>query len=274
MTGYGAGGPYKKRAGYDVIAAAEGGLLHITGDRHGKPTKPGVGLTDMTTGLYLHGAILAALVNRQATGQGQKIDASLFETQVSLLANVAMSWLNLGLEAQRWGTEHPSIVPYDAFETADSELVVGATNNRQFGILCERLGQKELARDPRFVDNDARVRNRKELKQILNGLFGAKRTDEWLEVFEGSGMPYGPVNNMQKVFEHPQTKARNMIEILAHDATASGQIKMLGIPVKFSETQPSVRTRPPSLGEHSDEVLASLGMSKEDIEELRIEKVI
>lgn len=227
-TGYGAGGPYMKRAGYDVIAAAEAGLLHITGERGGKPTKPGVGLTDMSTGLYLHGAILAALYSRQITGKGQKIDASLFETQISLLANVAMSWLNLGLEAQRWGTEHPSIVPYDVFETADSTLVLGATNNRQFKILCDRLGAPDLASDARFVDNDARVKNRKELKKILNDLFSTKRTEEWLTVFEGSGMPYGPVNNMEKVFEHPQAKARNMIETLESDVTSSGQIKMLG----------------------------------------------
>ncbi|KAH8893052.1 CoA-transferase family III [Thozetella sp. PMI_491] len=221
VSGYGAGGPYAKRAGYDVIAAAEGGLLHITGDRDGRPTKPGVGLTDMCTGLYLHGAILAALVNRQATGNGQKIDASLFETKISLLANVAMSWLNIGLEAQRWGTEHPSIVPYDSFQTADSVLVLGATNNRQFG-----------------------------------------RTKEWLAVFEGSGMPYGP------------TIARNMIETLDHDATASGQIKMLGIPVKFSETKPSIRSKPPALGEHSEEVLRNIGLSIDEIQKLREEKVI
>ena len=247
----------------------------------------------MCTGLYLHGAILAAIVNRQITGKGQKIDASLFETQVSLLANVAMSWLNLGLEAQRWGTKHPSIVPYDAFETADSVLVLGATNNRQFKILCDRLGQQELASDPRFADNDARVKNRDALTAILNKLFAAKRTEQWLAVFEGSGMPYGPVNNMQQVFEHPQAKARKMIETLDHDATESGYIKLLGmcagrsntvilemingtigIPVKFSETKPSVRTKPPVLGEHSEEVLRGIGLETKEIEELKLEKVI
>lgn len=228
FAGYGAGGPNRKRSGYDVIAAAEAGLLHITGEHDGNPTKPGIGLTDMCTGLYLHGAILAALLGRQTTGLGQKIDASLFETQISLLANVAMTWLNLGQEAQRWGTAHPSIVPYEAFETSDSFLVIGAVNNRQFSKLCNLLGNGELADDLRFVDNDSRVKNRKELKVILDDLFASKKTEEWLAIFEGSGMPYGPINNMQQVFSHPQTKARDMTKTVDYDATVSGKLKLLG----------------------------------------------
>jgi succinate--hydroxymethylglutarate CoA-transferase len=228
LQGYGDRGPNAKRAGYDVIAAAEAGLLHITGERDGNPTKPGVGLTDMCTGLYLHGAILAALLGRQATGMGQKIDASLFETQISLLANVAMTWLNLGQEAQRWGTAHPSIVPYEAFKTRDSFLVIGAVNNHQFSKLCDLLGNGELAKDPRFVDNDSRVNNRKELKVVFDGLFASKTTKEWLNTFEGSGMPYGPINNMQQVFSHPQTEARHMIETVDYEQAVSGTLKLLG----------------------------------------------
>jgi succinate--hydroxymethylglutarate CoA-transferase len=228
ITGYGGGGPSAKRAGYDVIAGAEAGLLHITGEPNGNPTKPGVGLTDMCTGLYLHGAILAALLGRQTSGVGQKIDASLFETQVSLLANVAMTWLNLGQEAKRWGTAHPSIVPYEAFKTRDRFLVIGAVNNRQFSKLCGLLGNAELLNDVRFVDNDARVRNRKDLKVILDDLFAKKSTDEWLAIFEGSGMPYGPINNMEQVFSHPQTQARDMIETVDYDAAISGKLKLLG----------------------------------------------
>lgn len=154
FSGYGADGPFAQRAGYDVIGAAEGGLLHITGEADGPPTKPGVGLMDMCTGLYLHGAIVSALLAREITkGKiGQKIDTSLFETTISILANVGMSWINMGKEAQRWGTAHPTIVPYEAFKTKDSFLVVGAVNNRQFKNLCERLGNKDgLANDPRFI---------------------------------------------------------------------------------------------------------------------------
>ncbi|KAK5028018.1 hypothetical protein LTR13_009247 [Exophiala sideris] len=271
---YGSSGPYAKRAGYDVIAAGEAGLLHITGEPNGPPTKPGVGLTDMCTGLYLHGAILAALYTRQQTGVGQKVDASLFETQVSVLANVAMTWLNTGEEAKRWGTSHPSIVPYQAFKTKDSYLVLGAVNNRQFKILTERLGLPELPEDARFVDNDTRVLNREVLKPILDEAFAARSTDDWLAIFEGSGMPYGPINTLQKAFEHPQIEARRMVEIVPHEAAASGSIKILGIPVKYSNTKPSIHSPPPLLGEHTDVVLQELGYSGQAISELRTEKAV
>ncbi|KIV82816.1 hypothetical protein, variant [Exophiala sideris] len=272
--GYGSSGPYAKRAGYDVIAAGEAGLLHITGEPNGPPTKPGVGLTDMCTGLYLHGAILAALYTRQQTGVGQKVDASLFETQVSVLANVAMTWLNTGEEAKRWGTSHPSIVPYQAFKTKDSYLVLGAVNNRQFKILTERLSLPELPEDARFVDNDTRVLNREVLKPILDEAFAARSTDDWLAIFEGSGMPYGPINTLQKAFEHPQIEARRMVDIVPHEAAASGSIKILGIPVKYSNTKPSIHSPPPLLGEHTDVVLQELGYSGQAISELRTEKAV
>lgn len=227
--GYGASGPYSHRAGYDAIAAAEAGMLHITGERDGSPTRPGLGLTDMSTGLYLHGAILAALIARGNTGQGQKIDASLFETQVSLLSNVAMSWLNAGEHAKRWGTEHPSIVPYQAFKTKDGHLVLGATNNRQFQILCQLVKRSDLARDPRFVDNNSRVGNRAALKAILEPILSEETTNEWLSRLEGSGMPYGPINAIEEVFSHPQTDARDMVHCLPHEASISGQIRVLGL---------------------------------------------
>jgi succinate--hydroxymethylglutarate CoA-transferase len=228
MTGYGASGPYAHRAGYDAIAAAEAGLLHITGEKDGPPTRPGLGLTDMSTGLYLHGAILAALFARQKNGKGQKIDASLYESQVSLLSNVAMSWLNGGVEAQRWGTEHPSIVPYQAFQTKNSYIVLGATNDRQYQVLCQLIDRHDLAEDPRFTSNDARVENRDELMKILKAIIRQRSTDQWLEVLEGSGMPYGPINTVEKVFSHPQTDAREMVHNIPYSAASSGQIKVLG----------------------------------------------
>lgn len=228
VLGYGADGPYSQRAGYDVIGAAEGGLLHITGEADGPPTKPGVGLMDLCTGLYLHGAIVSALLARERTGSGQKIDTSLFETTVSILANVGMSWLNLAQEAQRWGTAHPTIVPYQAFKTEDSFLVAGAVNNRQFTNLCKILGNEDLANDSRFFNNDSRVRNRKELKGVLDQLFAVKTTAEWEKIFEGSGMPYGPINTLAKVFSHPQTLARNMIETVEQNEAVSGKVKVLG----------------------------------------------
>ncbi|KAJ5601039.1 CoA-transferase family III domain-containing protein [Penicillium lagena] len=269
ISGYGADGPYAQRAGYDVIGAAEGGLLHITGEADGPPTKPGVGLMDMCTGLYLHGAITSALLAREKTGFGQKIDTSLFETTISILANVGMSWMNLAKEAQRWGTEHPTIVPYEAFKTKDSYFVIGAVNNRQFKNLCLRLGHEDLANDPRFLDNNSRVQNRKDLKRILRESFALGTTEEWEEAFEGSGMPYGPINTLEKVFSHPQALARRMVEDVEQDAAVGGRIKVLGMPVKFSGSKPSIRQGPPSLGQHTDEVLQEMGLSSDIIAELR-----
>ncbi|KAL2414722.1 Acyl-CoA transferase [Exophiala dermatitidis] len=218
ISGYGSGGPYRQRAGYDVIAGAEAGLLHITGEADGPPSRPGVALTDMSTGLFLHGAILAALWYRSQTGHGQKIDASLFETQIALLANVASTWLNTGQEAKRWGTSHPSIVPYQAFSAKDAFFVLGAVNNRQFEILCERLGLTELSTDTRFLTNNDRVRNRDQLIPLLNERFSSQPVKKWLEVFEGSGMPYGPINTIEKVFDHPQSAAREMVQTVPFSA--------------------------------------------------------
>ncbi|KAJ5780084.1 hypothetical protein N7457_005244 [Penicillium paradoxum] len=274
VSGYGASGPYSHRAGYDAIAAAEAGMLHITGERDGPPTRPGLGLTDMSTGLYLHGTILAALYSRRDTGRGQKIDASLFESQVSLLSNVAMSWLNAGEHAERWGTEHPSIAPYQAFKTKDGHLVLGATNNNQFQILCRLVQRLDMVTDPRFVDNSSRVQNRTKLKEILEPIISANSTNDWLARLEGSGLPYGPINKIEGVFSHPQTAARDMVHSIPHGASVSGHIRVLGFPVKFSETKPAIRRSPPSLGEHTDSTLKEMGFSPSEIAVMRAQGIV
>lgn len=211
-----------------MIVGAEAGLLHLTGERGGTPVRPGLGLTDMSTGLFMHGAVVAALYHRQQTGEGQKLDGSLFETQIALLTNVAHSWLNLGKEAERWGAQHPQVVPYDAFKTKDLYFVCGAMNDKQFQKLCEILKRPELKGDDRFRTNPDRVTNRDVLSKILNELFAAKTTDEWVIEFDGSGMPYGSINTMERVFDHPQTKARAMVQELPLESTESGTIKLLG----------------------------------------------
>ncbi|KAF5010949.1 hypothetical protein FDECE_2912 [Fusarium decemcellulare] len=257
------------RGGYDPIAGAEAGLLHVTGQRDGPPVRPGLGIVDMATGLYLHGAILAALRAREQGAEGQRVDASLFETQISLLANVGLAWLNLGIEAQRWGCQHPSIAPYDAFKTKDAYLVCGATNDAQFASLCKLLGLEKLVDDERFSTNPKRVENRDLLGPIFNGTFGTKTTAEWMAIFGQSELPFAPINNMEQTFAHPQALARGMVAQMDVDAAESGQIKVIGPAVKFSETGTSLNTPPARLGQHTEEVLAELGIGTSEVKELR-----
>lgn len=272
--GYGRSGPYGSRGGYDPIAGAEAGLLHITGERGGPPVRPGLGLIDMSTGLYLHGAILAALYARAASGKGQRVDGSLFETQMSMLINVGLSWLNLGVEAERWGCQHPSIAPYDAFKTKDLYLVCGATNDAQFRDLCKVLGLDELATDERFATNPKRVINRMALSEKFNELFITKTTSEWISLFEGTGLPFAPINNMERAFAHPQTSARDMVATVTMEAAETGHLKLIGPPVKFSSSTAEVRREPPVLGQHTDEVLAEMGISSEEARRLREQNVV
>lgn len=226
--GYGTSGPYSGRGGYDPIAGAEAGLLHITGDRTGPPVRPGIGLIDMASGLYIHGAILAAIHARGRTGRGQRVDASLFETQLSLLTNVGLSWLNMKIEAERWGCQHPSIAPYNAFPTKDLYLVCGATNDQQWVKFCKVLGVGHLAQDKRFVTNVQRVEHRDTINEILNGIFKQKTTTEWEQVFEGSGLAYAPINNMERTFQHPQVEAREMVQDVPLKSAEAGHIKVIG----------------------------------------------
>ncbi|KAF2209830.1 hypothetical protein CERZMDRAFT_46322 [Cercospora zeae-maydis SCOH1-5] len=274
ISGYGPTGPYGNRGGYDPIAAAEAGLLHVTGERNGPPVRPGIGMIDMATGLYLHGAIMAALIARQRTGLGQRVDASLFETQISLLTNVGMSWLNRGIEAERWGLQHPSIAPYNAYKTRDLHLVCGATNDAQFEKFCKLLGRDGLLGDERFATNRKRVDHREYLNTIFDEIFLTKTTDEWLKIFDGSGLAYAPINNMERTFAHPQTKARDMVQELDTDLSTEGQVKVIGPAVKFSSTKTSYRSSPPALGQHTRDVLAEIGIDGEKLDDLKSKKII
>ncbi|KAK3651402.1 hypothetical protein LTR56_002462 [Elasticomyces elasticus] len=270
ISGYGSSGPYAKRAGYDAIAAAEGGLMHITGHPEGGPVRPGLGMTDMSTGLYTHGAILAALYNREKTGRGQHISASLFETQLSLLINIGANWLNMGVDGKRFGAAHPSIVPYNTWKCKDGIwLAVAANNDRQFRTLCRLIDRLDLPEDSRFVTNAQRVEHRPLMDEIFDSVFASKTSGEWLEVMDGSGLAHGPVNSIQKAFEHPQAEARDMVHPVPWDAVASGEWKGIGPAVKFSETKATIRERPPRLGEHTESVLAEAGYSEDEVDKLR-----
>lgn len=199
LTGYGSKGPYSKRPGYDVIAASIGGLLDITGPIDGEPCKVGVAMTDLATGLFAHGAIMAALIQRSKTGLGQKIDCNLLSTQVATLINIGSNYLNAGHKAKRWGTAHESIVPYETFPTLDGYFTVGAGSNKQFVVLCKKLNIPQIAEDIRFSDNTLRVKNRNVLINELKKHFKTKTTSELISLFEGSEIPYGQVNTIEQV---------------------------------------------------------------------------
>eukprot|EP01116_Phalansterium_solitarium_P006138 TRINITY_DN18443_c0_g1_i1.p1 TRINITY_DN18443_c0_g1~~TRINITY_DN18443_c0_g1_i1.p1 ORF type:complete len:491 (-),score=130.88 TRINITY_DN18443_c0_g1_i1:329-1801(-) len=272
LTGFGPDGPYKDRLAYDVMASAMGGLMGITGPENGEPVKVGVAVTDITAGLFAHGAILAALYARERTGRGQKVDTSLLEAQVAVLANVGSNYLIGGLEARRLGTAHASIVPYQGFMAKDGHIMVGALNDGQFVRLCNVLGAPELAFDPRFVTNPQRVKHRGDLIPMLNEHFRKRNTSEWVELLESAQVPCGPVNSMAQVFSDPQVLHRKMVEEVDHPT--AGRIKLAGIPVKFSGTPGSIRLPPPLLGQHTADVLRSLlGYSDADLVRLRAEGV-
>ncbi|XP_072455207.1 succinyl-CoA:glutarate CoA-transferase isoform X2 [Notamacropus eugenii] len=206
ITGYGQTGPMSHRAGYDAVAAALSGLMHITGPEDGDPVRPGVAMTDLATGLYSYGAIMAGLLQRYKTGRGLHIDCNLLSSQVACLTQVAANYLIGGKEAKRWGTAHSSIVPYQAFKTKDGYLVVGAGNDQQFVTICKVLNLPTLINDSRYKTNHLRVQNRKELLTVLSARFAEEMTSTWLRLFEGSGIPYGPINGMREVFAEPQVR--------------------------------------------------------------------
>lgn len=270
LSGYGASGPYSGRAGYDAIAAAETGFMQVTGHPDQAPVRAGLGMTDMSTGLYVHGAIMGALYNREHTGKGQYITTSLFETQISMLIGIGVNWLNRGVEGQRYGAAHPNAVPYNAWKCKDGIwMVIAANSEKQYQILCEKIRRTELIEDERFKTNTLRVENRVAIDAILTDVLATKTADEWLEVFAGSGLAHGPVNTLERAFEHPQIDAREMIRNLKWDAQTNGNWKAIGPAVKFSETRTSVRRQPPKLGEHTEEVLGYAGYSKEDVDAMK-----
>lgn len=274
LTGYGSKGPYKNRPGYDVIAASIGGLMSITGPQDGPPCKVGVAMTDIATGLYAHGAILAALIAKQKTGKGQKIDCNLLSTQLACLINIGSNYLNAGEEGQKWGSSHVSIVPYRVFETLDNEyLTIGGGSDMQFADLCKKLKLNELPNDEKFKSNKDRVANRKLLETILEERFKSKSLNDWLEILEGSTFPYGPVNKMSQAFNDRHVKDIGLVKEVTHPI--AGTVKMVGPPVEYSWSKNEVSSPPPVLGQHTNEVLQNiLGYSAEKIEELKKNRIV
>ncbi|RDW93508.1 CaiB/BaiF CoA transferase family protein [Aspergillus mulundensis] len=281
ITGYGQTGPYSNRPGFDVMVEAEFGLAHLTGSKGGPPVKVGVAVTDLTTGLYAVQSILAALWQRaqskldgaEGKGEGQHLDVCLSDCQVATLANMGQGPLVSGQkDSGRWGTAHPSVVPYQSFATADGDIFVGGANDKLFGILCARLNKPEWASDARFLTNSDRVANRSILEDLIETETRKVSTSEWQKRLEGSGLPFAVVNDVLGTMGHEHVQARGMVQTIAHPAC--GPLKVISPPVKYSNAEPSIRRAPPLLGEHTDEILAEIGLSEGDIAGLRREKVV
>ena len=272
ITGFGHTGPYRDRAGYDLIVQAMGGLMSITGEPDdvpgGGPKRVGVAIADLFSGMYATIAVLAALARRERTGRGQHIDLALLDCQVAMLANQAMNYLTSGRPPQRMGNAHPNVVPYEAFATADGQLIVAVGNDAQFARLCALVGRPELADEADFATNAARIRNRGRLIPMIAEMLKARTSEEWRAALEAEGVPCGPINALDEVFADPQVEARGMRFELDHPR--AGRVPMVASPMRFSDTPLEHRRPPPLLGEHTDIVLGELlGLDAGEIARLR-----
>ncbi|WP_298835527.1 CaiB/BaiF CoA-transferase family protein [uncultured Piscinibacter sp.] len=281
ITGFGQTGPYRDRAGYDYAVQGMGGLMSVTGPSRqeiaddapgGGPQKVGVAVADLFTGMYATTAILAALRHRDATGQGQAIDMALLDTQVAMLANLGANYLVTGVPPQRAGNAHQNIVPYQVFEVADGHMILAVGNDGQFVKFCEVAGRPELAADPRFARNADRVRHRGVLVPLLAEVMRSRRKSDWLGALEAAKVPCGPINDLAEVFADPQVRARGMTVELPHPLAE--RVTLVASPMKLSATPVQYRRPPPLLGEHTDEVLIEVGLSADELAELKQAGVI
>ncbi|AKM39974.1 CaiB/BaiF CoA transferase family protein [Burkholderia contaminans] len=277
VTGFGQTGPYAHRAGYDFIIQGIGGFMSITGERDGEPgggpQKAGVAIADLATGLYSTIAVLAALAHRDRTGEGQYIDMALLDVQVALLANMNTNFLASGKPPVRWGNAHPNIVPYQTFQTRDGWIIVAVGNDGQFRKFVEAGGRPELADDERFATNPSRVRHRDTLVPILAEMVKARDKADWIGALEAAGVPCGPINDLDEVFDNEQVVARGMQVSLPHPCGADA--KLVRNPIRMSATPPEARTAPPLLGAQTDDVLRDmLGYDDAKIATLRAKQAI
>jgi len=271
VSAYGQSGPRADEAGYDAMIQASAGLMSVTGEPAeggGRPQKVGVAAADIMAGMYAVTAILAALVARGESGQGQAIDVPLFDSQVAWLANQGMNYLVGGSVPRRHGTAHPSIVPYQAFATADEELMLAVGNDAQFERCVDAMGLATLAQEPRFARNSARVENREELLAVIGRRLREESAAFWLNRFRDCNVPAGPINDLEAVFADPQVKERELVKFLTHPS--AGSVPTIANPVCFSETGVEYRCAPPLLGQHTEEVLRDeLGYSAKKIAALQ-----
>ncbi len=269
ITGFGQTGPYANRAGYDFLIQGMGGIMSITGSPDGEPMKVGVGIADVMCGMYASSAILAALRERDSSGQGQHIDLSLLDSQVAWLINAGLNYLTSRDRPQRLGNGHPNIVPYQTLPASDGHFILAVGNDSQFARFCELAGLEALASDERYATNAARVRNRDELAALISAETAKKPKAFWIEGLEAHGVPGGPINAIDEVFADPQIKHRNM-EITMEHESAGKPVSLIGNPIRYSRTPVSYRRPPPTEGQDTEDVLADLlELDGEPLDDLR-----
>src|SRR5262245_21701220 len=276
VTGFGQTGPYRERPGYDFMIQGMGGMMSVTGEPDdapgGGPQRAGVPIADIITGMYASIAICAALAHRANGGGGQHLDLALLDSQIALLAYQNTNYFATGKPPKRIGNLHPNIVPYQPFRTADGSVILACGNDNLFRKFCDAAGCQQLAADPRFATNGKRVENRAEITRLLQEIFLRKKTAEWVDLLEAAGVPNGPINDIAQVFAEPQVLARGVR--IEREHAAAGMLPMVASPMRFSATPIEYRAAPPVLGQHTEEVLRSLGKSDAEIGRLKAEGVI
>jgi crotonobetainyl-CoA:carnitine CoA-transferase CaiB-like acyl-CoA transferase len=276
VTGFGHTGPWRERPGYDFMIQGMGGLMSVTGERDdragGGPQKAGIPIADLITGMYASVAICAALAHRAKSGKGQHLDLALLDSLVAVLANQGANYLATGTPPGRLGNDHPNIAPYQVLPTSDGSFIVACGNDNLFGKFAQVLGRAELAVDARFATNGKRVANRAELTRIISEITAKRSMRHWLDALEGAGVPCGPINNLEQVFAEPQAAARGLRMELAHPT--AGKVSLVRSPMRFSETPVEHGMPPPTLGQHTDEVLKWLGKSEAEVARLRSDAIV
>ena len=272
VSGFGRTGPLADRPGYDLIIQGHSGLMSTTGEPDGPPARTGFSMVDLFTGMMAYGSIVTALLNREKNGKGQYVEASLLEGQIATMSYHAVGYLATGRVPGRMGSGHPSLVPYQAFPSSDGFFILGCGNDGLWRRLCPAIGRDDLTEDPRFKTNSDRVQQRWELVSILSDHFRTRTTSEWVETIGNAGVPCGPINRISDVVTDPQVLARDMMVSIPHPQVPD--LKVPGSPLKLTDTPPTVRHYPPSLGEHNEEVLAELGYGTEEIARFKEKGVI
>ena len=272
ISGYGQTGPRTDEAGYDAVMQAEGGLMSVTGDPDRPGYRLGVAITDMVAGLYCAQGITAALLARERSGQGQRVDIGMLDTTAALLTYQAANWFATGRIPQRQGNRHATIAPYETFTTKDGEIVIAVGNDEIWKRFCAAAGLEELAADPRFTTNKDRMENYDSMRPPIDRAFRSKTNAEWVKILNDAGVANGEVRDIGQMLNDPQLAAREMVQTLMHPTV--GATRVIGAPIKFSENAASVRTPPPVLGQHTDAVLGELGYDAGRIASLREKRVI